>query len=205
MTADSLVLFLLTTLAMELSPGPAVLLCMSQGLRHGWRGSAIGALGVETVNAFYYVLSALGLAAVLLASESVFAAIKWTGAAYLVYLGLRLLRSRGPAAAGAPAPSMPRGTLYAQGVVTHLANPKAVIFFAALLPQFVDPRGDIALQFAVFGLITIVTEYPILVLYGWLAQRGRELASGAAALRWFDRVAGALLIGAGLRLAVLAR
>jgi homoserine/homoserine lactone efflux protein len=196
--------FTLTTLAMEVSPGPAVLLVMSQGLRHGWRGGASGALGIETVNAFYFLLSALGLSAVLAASEVLFLAVKWAGAAYLVCLGARLLwrPGRGNAAASPPAD---RRALYLQGVLTHLANPKAVIFFTALLPQFIDPRGDVPLQFAVFGLVTILTEFPVLLLYGWLAERGRRLAAGATALRWFDRAAGTLLIGAGLRLAAHAR
>jgi homoserine/homoserine lactone efflux protein len=206
MNLDTLLLFTATELAMALSPGPAVLLVMSQGARGGPRAAALGAAGIEAGNAIWFLLSALGLTALLLASATAFAVVKWFGAVYLVVLGLRLLTSRSaPPELEAEAMPVAARALVLQGLLTQLANPKAMIFFGALLPQFVDPQGDIALQFAVFFAITVATEYPVLLGYGWLADRGRRLAGGASALRWFDRAAGALLVGAGARMALVAR
>lgn len=205
MSTDVILLFVLTEFAMALSPGPAVLLIMSQGARHGVRGGAAGALGIELGNTLWFLLSAVGLTALLLASATAFQVVKWVGAAYLVYLGTRLLLSKGSAPIADPDAPPPRGALVMQGFITQMGNPKAMLFFGALLPQFFDPQGDVLLQFSVFALLTIVTEYPVLLMYAWLAHRGRQLAGGATALRWFDRVAGACLIGAGARLAVLTR
>jgi homoserine/homoserine lactone efflux protein len=202
---DVILWFVLTEFAMALSPGPAVLLIMSQGARHGVRGSAAGAVGIELGNTLWFLLSAVGLTALLLASATAFQVVKWVGAAYLLYLGVRLLLSKGEAPVADPGKPAPHGALVMQGFITQMGNPKAMIFFGALLPQFVDPQGDVVLQFSVFALLTIVTEYPVLLMYGWLAHRGRQLAGGANALRWFDRVAGACLIGAGARLAVFTR
>jgi homoserine/homoserine lactone efflux protein len=202
---ETILLFTLTELAMALSPGPAVLLIMSQGARHGVRGSALGAAGIELGNTLWFLLSALGLTALLLASATAFLVVKWVGALYLLFLGVKLLLSKGGAPAADAARPAPRGALVMQGFITQMGNPKAMIFFGALLPQFVDPQGDIVLQFTVFGLLTIFTEYPVLLMYGWIAERGRKLAGGEAALKWFDRVAGACLIGAGARLALFTR
>jgi homoserine/homoserine lactone efflux protein len=202
---DVILWFVLTEFAMALSPGPAVLLIMSQGARHGVRGSAAGAVGIELGNSLWFLLSAVGLTALLLASATAFQVVKWVGAAYLLYLGVRLLLSKGEAPSADPGQPAPNGALVMQGFITQMGNPKAMIFFGALLPQFVDPQGDVVLQFSVFALLTIVTEYPVLLMYGWLAHRGRQLAGGASALKWFDRVAGACLIGAGARLAVFTR
>lgn len=205
MTLETILPFALTEMAVALSPGPAVLLIVSQGARHGVRGSALGAAGIELGNLVWFALSALGLTALLLASATAFAIVKWTGAVYLVLLGLRLLRSRGTALVVRADAAAPRGRLVAQAFVTQMGNPKAMIFFGALLPQFVDLRADVALQFAALGLVEVAIEYPILLMYGFLADRGRKLASGQRALLWFERTAGGLLIAAGARLAVLAR
>ena len=97
---------------------------------------------------------------------------------------------------------MPQGALVLQGFITQMGNPKAMIFFGALLPQFIDPNAPYALQFLVLGVMTFTIDYSALLFYGWLADRGAKLASGPKLLRWFDRVAGAFLVGAGARMAV---
>ena len=200
MDLHTLILFALTEAAMALSPGPAVLLAMSYGSRHGIRGAAVGAAGIELGNLAWFVFSAAGLTTLLLASSTAFAIIKWAGAAYLLYLGVRLLFSRGHT----PSATMPvpQGRLVAQGFLTQMSNPKAMIFFGALLPQFIDPAAPFALQFLVLGVMTLIIDYTALILYGWLADRGARMASGPKLFRWFDRVAGAFLVGAGAKLAV---
>lgn len=201
MDLHTLVLFALTESAMALSPGPAVLLAMACGSRHGLRGAAVAGAGVEAGNATWFLFSAAGLTTILLASSTAFTVIKWFGAAYLVYLGVKLMRSRGPVLADAGAP-VPHGRLMLQGFLTQLGNPKAVIFYGALLPQFVDPARPFALQFLVLGAMTLVIDYASLILYGWLADRGARLAGGPRLLQWFERVAGGLLLGVGARLAM---
>jgi homoserine/homoserine lactone efflux protein len=201
MDPHTLILFALTELAMAMSPGPAVLLAMSYGSHHGLRGAAVGAAGIELGNATWFVISAAGLTTVLLASSTAFAIIKWAGAAYLVFLGLKLLFARGSVQTTAAEP-VPQGALVLHGFITQMGNPKAMIFFGALLPQFIDPNAPYGLQFLVLGVMTLAIDYSALILYGWLADRGTRLASGPKLLRWFDRVAGAFLLGAGARLAV---
>jgi len=204
MDHQTLLLFLLTQIAMALSPGPAVLLVMSQASRHGARAGAVGSAGIVTGTALWFGLSAVGLTAVLLASPLAFTVVKWSGAIFLVVLGLRLLFSTS-APGDAAAPPAPGRRLFAQGVMTQLANPKAMIFIGALLPQFIDPARDPLPQLALLGAITVVNEYSVLLGYAWVAERGARLVGGAQALRWFDRIAGGLLLGAGAKLAFFTR
>jgi homoserine/homoserine lactone efflux protein len=201
MDVQTLILFAFTEAAMALSPGPAVLLAMAYGSRHGVRGAAVGAAGIEIGNATWFLFSAAGLTTLLLASSTAFAIIKWAGAAYLLYLGVRLLLSRGHAPDAAALP-VPKGRLLAQGFLTQMSNPKAMIFYGALLPQFIDPAAPFAPQFLVLGVMTLAIDFSALILYGWLADRGARMAGGPKLLQWFDRAAGAFLVGAGARLAL---
>jgi homoserine/homoserine lactone efflux protein len=204
MGLETLLLFLLTQIAMALSPGPAVLMVMSQASRHGPRAGALGGAGIVTGTALWFALSAVGLTAVLLATPWAFDAVKWGGAAFLVVIGARLLLSDDAPTLQAVAPA-PGHQLFAQGVMTQLANPKAMVFIGALLPQFIDPTRAPLPQLALFGAITVLNEFLVLLGYAWVADRGARLAGGRRALRWFDRIAGGLLLGAGAKLAVLAR
>jgi homoserine/homoserine lactone efflux protein len=202
MTFETMLLFLATQVAMALSPGPAVLLTVSHAARHGLRAGASAGAGIVTGTGLWVMLSALGLTALLLASPTAFAALKWSGAAYLVVIGLRMAFSRAaPSLRIAAAPA--EGKVMLQGVVTQLANPKAMIFFGALLPQFIDPARPALPQLALLGAITVVNEFLVLLGYAWVADRGARHAQGANAMAWFDRVAGTLLVGAGAKLATV--
>lgn len=201
MDPHTLILFALTEAALALSPGPAVMLAMTYGSRHGLRGAAVGGAGIELGNLTWFLFSAAGLTTILLASTTAFTIIKWAGAAYLIFLGVKLLLTRGPVQTAAGAP-VPEGRLVLQGFLTQMSNPKAIIFYGALLPQFVDPTAPFALQFLVLGVVTLAIDYSSLILYGWLADRSMRLAGGPKLLQWFERVAGAFLLGAGARLAV---
>ena len=199
MSPTHLLLFAATELLLSLTPGPAVLLVISQGIRRGFRSSTRGAAGILTGNAIYFALSAAGLGALLLASKRVFDILQIAGAAYLALLGLKMLlfpsRADSP---DAPAPDRGAGS-FMQGLLTQLANPKAIVFFTALLPQFVDPHAPIALQLVILGVISIVVELPVLLMYGFAADRGRARYRKHAPL--FERLAGACLIAAGAKLA----
>jgi homoserine/homoserine lactone efflux protein len=203
MSATVLLWFMLTEFSLSLSPGPAVLLVISQGINHGARSSVRGSLGILTGSAIYFAISAVGLGAVLIESESVFTAIRWAGAAYLVVLGLRMMLAAKAAKSQSQAELPPPGhRLFVQGLLTQLANPKALIFFTALLPQFIDPTGPVALQCAILGVTSILVEFPVLVGYGWAADRGNKIVKDGRWSRWLDRLAGAFLISIGLRLAL---
>jgi threonine/homoserine/homoserine lactone efflux protein len=207
MSLEILAMFAVTELFLSLSPGPAVLLVVSQGMKYGYASSARGAAGILTGNAIYFALSALGLGAILLASKNLFVAIKWIGIAYLIYVGIKMLFTRGAFEQTAqpqiaPKPGM---RLFMQGLITQLSNPKAIIFFAALLPQFVSAQGNVFEQFMLLGVVSIAVECPVLLAYGWLAERGQQLLPKRKLAGLPDRIAGVCLIGVGIGLAAMKR
>lgn len=198
--------FAATNLLFAFSPGPAVLLTVSHGMRGGVPDALKVALGVQAGNSVYFALSAIGLGALLQTSETLFHAVKWLGAAYLAWLGVRTWRNARRAAEQAAAPPLPSGSRpFAQGVLTQLANPKSVLFFGALMPQFIDPAGPLLAQYALFGLICVVVEVPVLLGYGWLAAQGRRFARNPRVALWRERVSGGLLMGVGASLAAIRR
>lgn len=200
MTAH-LLLFAATELLLSMTPGPAVLLVVSQGIRRGYRSSTRGAAGILTGNALYFALSAAGLGALLIASKRVFDVLQIAGAAYLVLIGLKMLikPARPVEQSERAIEDVSHAGSFVQGLLTQLANPKAIVFFTALLPQFIDPTRPVAMQLLILGVISIVVELPVLLLYGYAADRGRARYGKHAAL--FERLAGACLIAAGAKLA----
>ena len=177
-----------------------MLLVVSQGIRRGYRSSTRAAAGILTGNAIYFALSAAGLGALLMASKRVFDVLQIAGAAYLVLIGSKMLIKPARVDPSAIEDSGSAGS-FVQGLFTQLANPKAIVFFTALLPQFVDPAKPIAIQFLVLGVISIVVELPVLLLYGYAADRGRARYGKHAPL--FERLAGTCLIAAGAKLAAM--
>jgi homoserine/homoserine lactone efflux protein len=201
MSLSNILFFIAMEIPLCFTPGPAVLLIVSQAMNRGFRPSLRGALGILTGNAIYFALSAVGLGALLVASSTVFMIIKWCGAGYLIWMGVRMIVIAPP-----PADQIPGETRddtddgsFRQALLVQLSNPKAVVFFTALLPQFIDPNGPIALQFFVLGVISTVIEFPILALYGFAADKGRAIY--ARHTRWIERVAGGCLVAAGAKLA----
>jgi homoserine/homoserine lactone efflux protein len=200
MFPSPLLLFAATELLLSLTPGPAVLLVVSQGIRRGFPSSTRGAAGILTGNAIYFALSAAGLGALLLASKRVFDILQIAGAAYLALLGLKMLIKPSRVETQVTEEVGHAGS-FVQGLVTQLANPKAIVFFTALLPQFVDPTRAVAMQLIILGVISILVELPVLLLYGFAADRGRARYGKHAPL--FERLAGACLIAAGAKLAAM--
>jgi threonine/homoserine/homoserine lactone efflux protein len=204
MSFEILLAFAATEFFLSLTPGPAVLTVVSQGIRHGAKQSVQGTFGILTGNAVYFFISAIGVGAALAASEFLFTAVRYLGAAYIIFIGGKMIvasLSGSSDAELAPTESTTTG-LYLQGLTTQLANPKAIIFFTALLPQFVDPTGNVALQCFVLGVVSVGVEFPVLVFYGIMAARGRMLLQRKSYSRWVDRVAGLFLVGAGIKLAL---
>jgi homoserine/homoserine lactone efflux protein len=207
MTLESWLLFVLTEGALCLTPGPAVLLVLSQGLRHGARASVFANLGILTGNALYFALSATGLGAVLMASYEAFSAVRWLGAAYLIWLGVTAFFGKSSPIAWTSAPAGPvtGGRTFLNGIVLQVANPKALVFFTALLPQFIDPRGSVLTQVAILGVTSVVLEFFVLLGYGALAGRLTTIAARPRFQIAANRVAGGLLIAAGIGTARLER
>jgi homoserine/homoserine lactone efflux protein len=198
MSLSNILFFIAMEIPLCFTPGPAVLLIVSQAMNRGFKPSLRGAAGILTGNAIYFALSAVGLGALLVASTTVFLVIKWCGAGYLIYMGLKMILTAAP-----PPDQVPRSARddrsFRQALIVQLSNPKAVVFFTALLPQFIDPNGPIALQFFVLGVISTVIEFPILALYGFAADKGRAIY--ARHTRWIERIAGGCLVAAGAKLA----
>ncbi len=195
---DTYWLYVLTEMALSLSPGPAVMLIIACGLAHGARRSTWASLGILSANAIYFAISATALGAVLAASREFFTAVKWLGAAYLVYVGLSALFGRPSpiTVSKATARSSARRDLYLAGLTLQLANPKTLIFFVAILPQFVDARLPIGPQMVWLAAGSIIPEFFILAGYGWVASRARRVATDPRYARWTDRIAGVLVLGA---------
>jgi threonine/homoserine/homoserine lactone efflux protein len=198
MSISNLLFFSAMEVVLCFTPGPAVLLVVSQSMQRGLRPSLRGALGILTGNAIYFALSAAGLGAILIASRTLFEVLRWFGAGYLVVIGARMIL-RPASASNAPPTRRALGT-FAQGLLTQLANPKAIVFFTALLPQFIDPHGPVTLQFVILGILSTVIEFPVLATYAFAADRGRAAYSRHAPL--IERLAGACLIAAGAKLAM---
>jgi homoserine/homoserine lactone efflux protein len=209
MTWQTWSVFLVTETMLCLTPGPAVLLVLSQALTRGAARSVRSSCGILAANSLYFALSATGLGALLVASYDVFFAIKWVGAAYLVYLGVTTFRAKvSPVSpeTGAQQPAVVSDRkLFLNGFVLQAANPKALLFFTALLPQFIDPSGGVAMQVAILGVTSIVVEFFVLLGYGVLAGRASHLAAQPRFVTLTNRLSGSLLVGAGVGLAVLRR
>jgi len=192
--------FCATETVLCFTPGPAVLFVVSVALARGTRPGLAAALGILAGNSFYFLLSATGIAAVILASGRLFAALQWVGAAYLLWIGLRMLAS--PRRAPAPVLPQPVRRSFVRGFVVQAANPKAIVFFVALLPQFLEPEASVWFQVLVLGASSVLIELLVLSLYVALAARAREVAG----TRWsgpLERVGGGVLIAAGARLALV--
>ena len=206
-TIEIIVAFCLLEFTASLVPGPAVLVVASQAMTSGAARTGATIAGVLAGNVMYFAASAAGLGAVLLASYEVFFLIKWLGAAYLVWLGIQTIRETvGPlnlrAARGGPAGMV---ALFRRGFVTQAANPKAILFFVALLPQFIDPAGDVPLQMAVLTVLSVLMELPVLAGYAWLGGGAARMVRRPSLVAWFNRAAGGLLIAAGVGMAALRR
>ncbi len=179
-------------------PGPSQLLMITNSLRHGWRRSLATVAGDLSANSLQMLAAGFGLAGAIAASADLLTVIKWAGVAYLAWMGIRLFRAPAPdlgapAVAGMRAGPTARG-LYLQGFLTSAANPKAVVFFAALFPQFIDPNAPIGPQLLILGVTYLTIDGCLLVMWG----RGAERLLGGLRRRGrlLNRVSGTMMISA---------
>jgi threonine/homoserine/homoserine lactone efflux protein len=198
------ILFIATSLLVIITPGQDMILVMSRSVAQGWKAGVVTAAGVSTGLIGHTILATLGLGAVLTASELLFIILKLVGAGYLMYLGIKLLRhSRMDLVLNGRPPASLR-TLFFNGALSNLSNPKVTIFYFAFLPQFVPTGADhptttlfgLGIAFAVLTfLIKGPVGYGAGVLSGWLGSRPMVLA-------WTNRTSGTVLIALGLKLAL---
>ena len=200
--------FVVASLALIATPGQDMVYVVSRSLAQGRIAGVCSAVGVCLGILVHTALAALGLGAVLQASEGLFFALKLVGAAYLVYLGIRLLLARAPANLdrAAAAPLSPLALIW-QGMVSNVTNPKMVLFFLAFLPQFMDPSSDTAtrdLAFlgALYAVLALPVKSTVALAAGSLSER---LLRRPSTLAWVNRFSGAVLVGLGLRLAASGR
>jgi len=192
---DTYWLYVLTEMALSLSPGPAVMLVIACGLAHGARRSTWASHGHPQRQRDLLRHLRDSPRAVLATSREFFIAVKWIGAAYLVYLGLSAIFGRpSPVTVSRARAAVRPRDLYLAGLTLQLANPKTLIFFVAILPQFVDARLPIGAQMVWLAAGSIIPEFFILAGYGWLASRARRVATDPRYARWTDRIAGALVL-----------
>jgi threonine/homoserine/homoserine lactone efflux protein len=198
---------LMTQILMSLTPGPAVLCVTSQAVSRGALRSVWASLGILAANGLYFVLSGTGVGALLLASYQVFSLVRWVGAAYLIWMGLTAIFGKSSTLApktvaddGAGA-----GRIFLNGLVVQLANPKALVFFTALLPQFLDPQRNLLLQLSIIAAVNMVCDLVALVGYGVLAGRVSHLSDHPTFRRVSNVLAGSMLLTAGVATARLHR
>jgi threonine/homoserine/homoserine lactone efflux protein len=201
MTLETWIAFCVLETVLCFTPGPAVLYVTTTALTRGTRAGLAGALGIVAGNTVDFGLSAFGVAAVILASSRLFTALTWIGAAYLVWVGLKMLLSRAGPSVAAERPPTRVPTALLRGFGVQAANPKALAFFVALLPQFIDPQSAVARQVLILGASSAVIELGVLAFYTWLAVRIGTYA-GARWATLVNRVAGGCLLAAGARLAL---
>ncbi|QBF33106.1 LysE family translocator [Thalassococcus sp. S3] len=200
MTFETYLVYLATVLIFFAHPpGPSQVLFMAGSMQHGLRRALPILAGDLTANTGQILIAGFGLAGLVAISANVFTAVKWAGIVYLVYVGLRMIRQASRAKDKPAAPK--RAALFRTGFVTSAANPYAVIFFAALFPQFIDPAAPVAPQVAILGITYLVIDGIILVLMGATAARLFALM-GARIERWVGVISGAGLILAAALLAL---
>jgi len=207
--APTLLAYLAAAIVLVLMPGPGTAWILAQSFAGGTRRGVQAGLGLETATLLHAVAAGLGLSALLATSAVAFEFVKYLGAAYLVWLGIKAWRNGGPEAATteseAPRPRASGRSVYLRSVVTGVLNPKVALFFLAFLPQFVHPeRGLVWLQFLLLGALLAVIGFCNDLFLSFAAGRfGRRFAGGGG--RWMQRATGTLFIGLGLRLAMQQR
>ena len=215
MALDQLLLFMAAGVLLNLTPGPDVLYIVTHALRRGVRAGMVAALGI-TAGCFVHIFAAaVGVSALMAASATAFTILKWAGAAYLVYVGLRLLLAKSASAmqlgasdadsTGAMGQNGLR-IIFLRGFWTNALNPKVALFFLAFVPQFIAPGVENKpLAFLLLGLLFnfngLWVNLGWAVAAAWLARRAGVVQKG---MHWLDRVAGAMFVGFGIKLALTA-
>lgn len=201
MTLTTYLLYVAAVALLIITPGPTMLMCMTNSVNHGPRRAMTSVAGAVTAVLCVMLLSAMGLGALLAASETAFTTAKVVGAAYLIWLGIKTFRSdaaalavgddQGGAVGSVPAQQRTR-SFYLQGLLVGASNPKAILFFAAFFPQFLNPALPMAPQFAILALTFMAFEFTVLTLCALGVARIVPLLKTSGPVKWINRICGGL-------------
>ncbi|MDE5176776.1 LysE family translocator [Vibrio fluvialis] len=208
MSIETWMVYALAVLILTASPGPSSLLCMTKGVVSGWRRAFATALGSLTAITGIMTLSFTGLGVLIASSEIIFNVVKWLGAAYLAYLGLKALTSTQDhyeMTNGESSQVAGYRSHYVSGFIVGASNPKAILFFTALFPQFIDPQAELFAQYVIFASTFMIMELSWLCFYAYLGAKSSTwiLVKGRAKL--FNRLTGGVFVGAGAWLSTVSR
>jgi threonine/homoserine/homoserine lactone efflux protein len=203
MAIETWLAFTAATVILLIIPGPTVLLVVSYALGQGWRAALPMAIGVALGDFTAMTLSMLGVGVLLKTSATLFIALKWTGAAYLAWLGVKLWRAGGALQAAPRAGDARALRMAAHAWLVTCLNPKGLTFFVAFLPQFIDPGGDFASQMAIFMATFVGLAFANAIGYATLASRARGFVQSETAMGVVNKTGGAILIGAAVATAAV--
>lgn len=206
MSFSFLLLYILTVFIASIIPGPSMLLALTHGMHYGARRTVASALGNVTVTLVQAFISIAGLGTILLASEFVFYTIKWAGAVYLIYIGISIWRSPKTAIM----PSAPDGykkwnslkKMYLQAALVTAGNPKAIVFFTAVFPQFIDPNAAYMTQSCILLGTCAMIAFGCFMVYAISGQKIVSLFSRTSVVQCVNKAVGGTFIGAGIGLAM---
>lgn len=198
MTIETWLAFAAASAVLLVIPGPTILLVVSYALGQGWRTALPMAIGVALGDFTAMTLSLLGLGALLATSATVFTILKWVGAAYLVWLGIKLWRAGGGLDARPRTDAASALKMLSHAWLVTALNPKGITFFVAFLPQFIDPKAHLAPQIGIFATTFLVLAFANAFTYALIASRARNAVRNSRTMGIVNKVGGSLLIGAGI-------
>jgi threonine/homoserine/homoserine lactone efflux protein len=203
MNIEVWIYYVIAILVLTASPGPSVFLCITKSVTDGFSASFFTAMGSLTAIVGILTLSFTGLGVIISSSEFVFNLIKWAGAAYLIYLGVKAFTSK-YSSFSIESPSKPSKSdiisHFSSGFIVGASNPKAIVFFTALFPQFINPLEPLLLQYLIFVSTFATLELLWLLIYAYLGLRSRHWLSTKGRAQLFNKLTGVIFISAGLLL-----
>lgn len=204
---DTLLLFMAAALALNLTPGPDMLFCLGSGAHRGPKAGIAASLGVAVGAMVHTAAAAFGLAGLLMASPLAFEIVRWTGAAYLVWLAWNTFRAAPPSGEGTAVTQTDIARIFLRGALTNILNPKVAIFFLAFLPQFIDPaNGSVVVQALVLGTLMNISGTIVNALVGAGAGGlGRTLARNPSAAKALNYASATVFFGLAVRLGLMSR
>ncbi|HEY2627889.1 MAG TPA: LysE family transporter [Usitatibacter sp.] len=198
--------YFLATIILSLTPGPGVFSSISSGVRHGFQLGVWNGVGMQFANVFIVIGVSLGLGALLLASETLFSLVKWGGVIYLIYLGIVTWRAPPTRFEEDRADNATTvREVFMRGFWVNATNPKGMIFFAAILPQFIDMSRPQFEQYAIFAVTTFIVDVIAMAGYTALAARVLRVMQDTRRLRWINRGIGSAFVACGAALATFRR
>ncbi len=200
-------IFVTTVLVIMITPGPSVMVAVVHGMRYGWRRVIWVGLGDISANFLQMVAAVAGLGLILQTSAHAFLAIKLAGVAYLLWLGIKLLRSDTAFGVAQQAKANARTWHwhFRQGFVVAGTSPKAILFYGALLPQFLSADLPLVPQFLVLATTCATIDFAIILVYGWLADHGSDRLRQSGLGGWINKISGTMMLGAAGLMASLQR